>query len=54
MWVWIAFGVLVAVVTVVGLYSALVVASREDDLRDEYFRKREIEKLTEKEERDAG
>lgn len=39
MWVWIVFGVLVAVVTVVGLYSALVVASREDDRAEEYFHK---------------
>jgi hypothetical protein len=43
MWGWIIFGVLVAVVTVVGLYSALVVASLEDDRAEEYYRKQQKE-----------
>lgn len=53
MWVWIGLGVFAALVIVIMLYSALVLASREDDFMEEYYRNRKLEKLK-KEERDAG
>lgn len=43
MLIWIGFGILVAVMVVVSLYSALILASREDELIEEYFHKQHKE-----------
>ena len=36
---WICLGIFAAAVLLVFLYSALVIASRDDDLTDEYYQK---------------